>query len=146
MLGPVAATGLAGVVLVAAFAWAGVNAVRRDPVPRGGEASQGCAECHRGRVQATHDAAFVTLTHGAAAVADRPQCLGCHRTEQCRDCHVRQVPPWHTESVRDPGRDRRARQEHASAGLERGAGCLECHAEYFAAQCAECHRIEEWAP
>lgn len=134
---------LVGVTLALVLTRAGAAAAGGGAAHRRVASGRDCAECHQGRVQATHDSAFVETTHGAAAVADRPQCLGCHRREQCRDCHARQAPSWHTAALCDPGRDMEARREHARIGLERRAGCFECHAERFIRQCAECHRSEE---
>ncbi len=104
-----------------------------------------CSNCHRGSVPMTHTAEFLGEQHGRPARNDRTLCLGCHDEEDhCQRCHLDQQPEWETDAFRHPGRGPKERREHARIASAHADTCMECHRPKQHAQCAGCHRADEW--
>ncbi|MDP2183755.1 MAG: hypothetical protein Q8K99_14475 [Actinomycetota bacterium] len=82
-----------------------------------------CDECHAEKPP-SHDPRDAWLRdHRQRAQADTRVCFTCHRTEDCKKCHVNHELDWlerHPADVQDKGSVR----------------CWECHSESF---CGSCH-------
>lgn len=92
----------------------------------------------------THTVDFRDRVHGLAAQAERQGCLGCHETNTCDECHQEEPPAWHSELFRDTQRGSAWLDEHITIGVVHRQACLECHAQRFHVQCADCHLLTEW--
>lgn len=82
-----------------------------------------CAVCHK--TPASHADQW-TINHGVAALYDRANCITCHKSDYCTDCHKKK-PASH---------DSNWAVAHMTGARKDGRGCYECHASNY---CTDCH-------
>lgn len=116
-----------------------------------------CAECHSsldyvehkvvvGKTKVipapkTHTEQFLRFTHGKEEKLGSHNCVSCHKTEECVDCHSA-MPESHSSDFIHPYSDTLGAQRHIALGRADTTACYTCH-RTLNNECTTCHEYEE---